>query len=60
MKLYYDFEKLPQRRGYGIILDNEDKMVKIQQINWQEVGFKSTNGAINLRMSSIIKTLNHL
>ena len=60
MKLYYDFEELPQRRGYGIILDNESKLANIQQVNWQEVGFKSTNGAINLRMSSIIKTLNHL
>lgn len=60
MKLYYDFEELPQRRGYGIILDNENKLANIQQVNWQEVGFKSTNGAINLRMSSIIKTLNHL
>lgn len=52
------FEKLPQRRGYGIIVDDKTKLDIIKKINWSEVAFYSTNGASNLRMSLIIKAIN--
>jgi hypothetical protein len=55
MKLYYDFEELPQRRGYGIIvLSNKIKSI-IEKTNWSEVSFISTNGAYNLRVDLIEK-----
>lgn len=55
MKLYYDFEDLPHRRGYGIkILKNREFVCKkIKNINWERVAFLSTNSALNLRMSLI-------
>ncbi len=59
MKLYFDFENLPYRRGYGIkILKNKELVVnKIKNINWKEVAFLSTNSALNLRMSLIEKAI---
>ena len=59
MIMYYDFEELPQRRGYGIILNDKNDLIKIQKIDWSNIAFNSTNGAYNLRMSYIIKTLNN-
>lgn len=57
MKLYDNFESLPQRRGYGIIV--EDKAINsiIDNIKWNEVAFYSTNNAINLRTSLIVKAI---
>ena len=52
------FEKLPQRRGYGIIVDNKADLNRIKAIDWTEVAFYSTNGASNLRMSLIIQAIN--
>jgi hypothetical protein len=59
MKLYYDFENLPQRRGYGIkILKDFDTVLEVfEKINWVDKSFKSTNGAFNLRFDLIEKSL---
>ena len=57
--LYDDFENLPQRRGYGIILTDDSLRQKIESINWGEVSFYSTNGASNLRSSLIIQAINN-
>ena len=55
MKLYYDFEELPQRRGYGIIVLEDRVRPAIEKINWSETSFISTNGALNLRVDLIEK-----
>ena len=57
MRLYDDFESLPQRRGYGII--TEDKTINsiIENIKWSDIAFFSTNNAINLRTSLIVKAI---
>lgn len=57
MKLYSSFEELPQQRGYGIILEDKSISNIIKEINWQEKGFLSTNNAINLRTSIIVKAI---
>lgn len=57
MKLYPSFEDLPQRRGYGIILEDKTVGEKIEKIDWGEVGFRSTNNAVNLRTSIIVKAI---
>ena len=55
MKIYTSFEDLPNRRGYGIIIRSEKEQLEriIFDINWDEVCFKSTNGALNLRFDII-------
>ena len=58
MKILYDFNDLPQKRGYGIIVEDDIILEKAKKIKWNEISFKSTNGALNLRMSLIIKALN--
>lgn len=57
MKLYDDFESLPQRRGYGIIVEDKSINEIIEKIKWSEVAFYSTNNAINLRTSLITKAI---
>lgn len=59
MQVYDDFEKLPHRRGYGIVaLSNHDLLNGIMKsIDWKEVSFVSTNGAYNLRFDLIEKTI---
>ena len=57
MKLYDDFESLPQRRGYGIIVKDESVKSIIENIHWDEAAFYSTNNAINLRTSLIAKAI---
>lgn len=57
MKLYADFESLPQRRGYGIIVEDKSLNSLIENINWSEEAFYSTNNAINLRTSLIAKAI---
>ena len=57
MIMYYDFDSLPQRRGFGVKFDVQN-LDKVENINWAEVAFKSTNGAVNLRSSLITKALN--
>lgn len=59
MKIYYDFESLPHRRGYGIkILNDRENITKIlESINWENVSFKGTNSSLNLRTSLIENAL---
>ena len=59
MKLYPDFENLPQRRGYGIkILSNYENISSIiENMDWGNVSFNSTNGAYNLRVDLIEKNI---
>lgn len=55
--LYNSFEDLPQRRGYGIIVEDENIKNIIKQINWSDQAFLSTNNACNLRTSIIVKAI---
>lgn len=59
MKLYYNFNELPQNRGYGIILLEEKEKVGniIKNTDWKNSSFKSTNGAYNLRFDLIENVL---
>ena len=57
MKLYPNFESLPQQRGYGIIVEDENIKPIIEKINWNKEAFYSTNNAINLRTSLIAKAI---
>ncbi|WP_303924049.1 hypothetical protein [Ureaplasma parvum] len=55
------FEKLPNKRGYGIIiLKNKENILKyLERIDWKKISFKSTNGANNLRTQLIIDALHN-
>ena len=59
MKCYDDFEKLPNRRGYGIVFntDKDIMLKKMLNIEWDKVAFLSTNSAYNLRSSQIYSLL---
>jgi hypothetical protein len=59
MKIYYNFDELPQKRGYGIvILKERDTIFNIlSSTEWKEKSFVSTNGAYNLRFDLIEKVL---
>jgi len=57
--LYKSFRELPQQRGYGIIVENNEIKTIIEKIKWDKVAFYSTNGASNLRSSLIIKAINN-
>lgn len=58
MKFYPSFEELPQRRGYGIIVTDNKLFNLISSIDLTKIAFSSTNGALNLRSSLIIKAIN--
>lgn len=58
IKLIDGFENLPQRRGYGIIVENKEIFPIIEAIDWSKVAFYSTNGASNLRTSLITHAIN--
>lgn len=51
----YNFEELPHRRGYGIVILNKQSKIKklLMKNDWNKTAFKSTNSALNLRMSLI-------
>jgi hypothetical protein len=55
MTVYEDFERLPHRRGYGIVVQscNSEVFKIMRETNWSEVAFPSTNGAFNLRFDII-------
>ncbi len=55
MKAYSSFDKLPNKRGYGItVLKEKEHILDIlYNINWNNVAFLSTNSAINLRTDLI-------
>mgnify|MGYP001422152114 CR=1 FL=1 len=56
MKYYESFQDLPSKKGYGIVFlkSREKNITKFKSISWNEKAFVSTNGAYNLRTSSII------
>ena len=55
MKAYDDFEKLPHRRGYGIVIMRDKKSIQkiLNNNDWEKTAFPSTNSALNLRTSLI-------
>lgn len=57
MVVYTDFEKLPHRRGYGIVIQSRDKEISqiMKETDWSEVAFVASNGAYNLRFEIIKK-----
>lgn len=59
MKIYQNFDDLPQRRGYGIVILKEKEKISqiLQTTKWKDYSFTSTNGAHNLRFDLIEKSL---
>lgn len=59
VKLFNNFEELPHRRGYGMVILKDKKEINklLKETNWESVAFKSTNSAINLRSSLIEKVI---
>ena len=55
MRYYTNFDKLPRRKGYGIVFHkNKKKYIKrFKDIKWCDVAFLSTNSAYNIRTSQI-------
>ena len=55
MTYYTTFDKLPRRRGYGIVFNKNKKtnIQKFKNIVWSDVAFLSTNSAYNIRTSQI-------
>lgn len=55
MKTYLNFEELPNRRGYGIVIHQRKRDIKklLKNHNWIKTAFPSTNSALNLRSSLI-------
>ena len=55
MKAYSDFNDLPNKRGYGIVIHNRKSEIYNILLNckWENIAFRSTNGAFNLRVSLI-------
>ena len=60
MKAYDKFEELPNKRGYGVVFkQNKKELIYLfkNKINWEEVAFSSTNGALNLRTDLILNEI---
>lgn len=59
MRVYSGFEALPHRRGYGVVIHKNKRVIKglLKEINWANIAFRSTNGALNLRTSLIENVL---
>ena len=59
MKLYTSFDKLPGKKGYGVVFfKNKDNFIsKAKTIDWSSVAFLSTNSAYNLRTSIVFGQL---
>ena len=57
MKYYESFEKLPGKKGYGIVFnENKDENIdKFKRVKWCDIAFLSTNSAYNIRTSQILK-----
>lgn len=55
MKAYLDFEELPYRKGYGVVVHDNNESLKdyLLSLDWSERAFRSTNSALNLRFSII-------
>lgn len=61
MKTYLNFDELPSKKGYGIIINENIDIIKEKMINfnWNDIAFLSTNSAYNLRSSQIYKLFNN-
>lgn len=59
MRIYEDFESLPHRRGYGIVILRDKIRVKaaLKGIDWEKISFLGTNSSLNLRTSLIENAL---
>ncbi len=59
MKIYDNFESLPKKTGYGIVILNEKEKISnlLKETDWSDVSFVSTNGAYNLRSDLINNVL---
>jgi hypothetical protein len=59
MVSYDNFENLPHRRGYGVVVQSHKEEISriICETDWSEVSFSSTNGAFNLRFDIIERHL---
>jgi hypothetical protein len=60
MRAYLNFDDLPNKRGYGLVINIEkNKIVDLitNKIDWEKVAFVSTNGAVNLRTDLIISKI---
>ncbi len=55
MKAFKNFNELPHRRGYGIVIYKNKKAIKniLEKNDWSKTAFASTNSALNLRASLI-------
>ena len=55
MRVYDKFSDLPHKRGYGVKILKAKKAVKkiFEQCSLEDVAYRSTNGALNLRTSLI-------
>lgn len=55
MHAYGDFESLPHRRGYGVLIHKAKALLSehLFGCDWSKLAFRSTNGALNLRSSLI-------
>lgn len=59
MVSYDNFENLPHRRGYGLVVQSHREEISriMRETDWSEVSFPSTNGAFNLRFDIIERHL---
>ena len=59
MNLYTQFNDLPQRRGYGIVIKKDKEKVSniLKSLDWRIISFSSTNNALNLRFDLIEQSL---
>ena len=56
MKAYNSFEELPNRRGYGVVINKNKKELLdlfFNKIDWEKTSFHATNSSLNLRTSII-------
>lgn len=59
MRAYEKFGDLPGRRGYGAVahLERRKALRALRETDWAAAAHRSTNGALNLRRSSILAAL---
>ncbi len=57
MRVYESFDELPNRKGYGVVFHGNSVALRAVAagVDWAEVSFLSTNSALNLRTSIILK-----
>lgn len=59
MKAYRSFDELPNKRGYGVVVNKNKTDIKklLFSHDWMKTAFASTNSAINMRTSLIEKVV---